>query len=325
MDRIVIKAQFESLLPTIQAAGFKDVGAGTFKNPKTGTLSVIVHSPQATANSLEAVSWNPIKNSPIDILKGLPYVEILDQEGSFRASTYTLPHRLASGYLLKHKESKAFAKQLQDDFKEIGEPSTVLKYCPNSLLHGVFFSHLGDGRIKLSRILSASVTAHDCERVALGGASHDPIVSSGTHLDLGYFEGSGSNKGSALGIGNLPYYQDAFVAKDITGLFIIDLAQIASLGLDEKSSKLLSTLAEFKIAKLLAHAWRIRSGCDLTLLETPPGLRNLSELETELKALINDCKPYFAEPTKTVITLTLKAPSSKTKADDTEGASDADD
>lgn len=323
MDRLIIKAEFESLLPTIQAAGFKDVGAGTFKNPKNGTLSVIVHSPQATANSLEAVSWNALQNWPVEALAELPYVEIVDQDGIFRASTYTLPHRLASGYLLKHKESKDFTKQLQDDFKKLGEPQTVLKYCPNSLLHGVFFSHLGDGRIKLSRILSASVTAHECERVAVGGASHDPVVSSGKQLDLNYFEGSGSNKGSALGIGNLPYYQDAFVAKEIIGTFIIDLAQIKALGLDDKPSQLLKTLAEFKVAKLLAHAWRIRSGCDLQILTPPAGLRKLDEIETKLKELIQDCQPHFAQPTKTTVKLTLKAPSGKAGED--EETTDADD
>lgn len=314
MDRIIVKAQFESLLPTIQPAGFKDIGAGTFKNPRTGGLSVVINSPQATANSLEGITWDSLSNSLVPALNGLPYVEIVDQDSNFRASTHTLPHRLASGYLLKHKDSKEFTKQLQADFKSLGEPATVFKYCPNSLLHGVFFSHLGDGRIKMARTLSASVMAHDCERVNVGGASHDPIVPSGKRLDLSFFEGkgSGANKGSALGIGNLPYYQEAFAAGQIEGIFIIDLAQIQSLGLPEKASKLLTTLAEYKVAKLLSHPWRIRSGCDLELLETSIKLREVPVLESELKTLIKDCKPFFANPSKTIVTLTLKEPKGET-------------
>jgi CRISPR-associated protein Csb1 len=317
MDRLIVKAQFESLLPTVQPAGFKDVGAGTFKNPKTGGLSVVVHSPQATANSLEAVTWDSVSNGLTSALKGLPYVEIIDHDGIYRASTHTLPHRLASGYLLKHKDSKEFSQQLQADFKSLGEAATVFKYCPNSLVHGVFFSHLGDGRVKMARALSASVTAHGCERVNVGGASHDPIVSSGTQLDLKSFEGSGSNKGSALGIGNLPYYQEAFVASLIEGIFIIDLAQIQSLGLPEKASELLKTLAEYKVAKLLLRPWRIRSGCDLELLEISVKLREVSVLEAELSTLIKACKPYFADPAKTIVSLTLKEPKG--------GSSDVDD
>jgi CRISPR-associated protein Csb1 len=308
MTRLILKAQFESLLPTIQPAGFKDVGAGTYKNPKTGGLSVVINSPQSTANSLEDVTWDSLGNALVPALEGLPYVEIVDQDGNFRASTHTLPHRLASGYFLKHKESKEFATQLQTEFKSLGEAATVFKYCPNSLLHGVFFSHLGDGRVKLSRSVSASVMAHGCERVNIGGASHDPVVSSGTQLDLTCFEGSGANKGSALGIGNLPYYQESFVAEQIEGIFIIDLAQINSFGLKEKAAQLLTTLAEYKVAKLLSRPWRIRSGCDLELLKTSVELRKVDDLESELKKLIADCKPLFADPAKTTVTLTLKAP-----------------
>lgn len=318
MERLIIKAQFDSLLPTIQPAGFKDVGAGTYRNPKNGELSVVVHSPQATANSLEAATWDSLNHQPVEALFGLPYVEIVDQDDYYRASTHTLPHRLASGYLLKHKDAKPFTEQLKADFKSLGEPATVFKYCPNSLLHGVFFSHLGDGRIKMARAISASVTAHGCERVATGGASHDPIVPSGKQLDLSTFEGS--DKGSALGIGNLPYYQEAFAPKQIEGIFIIDLAQIASLGLPDVATKLLATLAEYKVARLLNRPWRIRSGCDLDVPETNVPIRTPEKIERELKELIADCSQYFADPAKTTVKLTLKAPKSskgkKSNADD---------
>lgn len=318
MERLIIKAQFDSLLPTIQPAGFKDVGAGTYRNPKDGELSVVVHSPQATANSLEAATWDALNQQPVEALAGLPYVEIVDQEGCYRASTHTLPHRLASGYLLKHKDAKPFTEQLRADFKSLGEPATVFKYCPNSLLHGVFFSHLGDGRIKMARAISASVTAHGCERVATGGASHDPIVPSGKQLDLSTFEGS--DKGSALGIGNLPYYQEAFAPKQIEGIFIVDLAQIASLGLPEAATNLLATLAEYKVARLLYRPWRIRSGCDLDVPQTNTPIRSPKEIEPELKKLIADCSQYFANPAKTTVQLTLKEPKAskkeKSNADD---------
>lgn len=302
MDRLIVRAQFESLLPTVQPAGFKDVGPGTYRNPKTGGLSVVVHSPQATANSLESATWNALHNKPVDALEGLPYVEIVDQHEIFRASTHTLPHRLASGYLLKHKDAKAFTQQLQADFKSLGEPATVFKYCPNSLLHGVFFSHLGDGRIKMARALSASVTAHGCERVALGGASHDPIDPSGAVLDPKDLEGK---KPSALGMGNLPYYQEAFAPESIEGIFIVDLAQIDSIGLPKLPSELLKTLAEYKVARLLSRPWRIRSGCDLDIPQLNSPLRELSEIESDLQQLISDCAEHFTSPAKTVVQLTL--------------------
>lgn len=317
MDRLIVKAQFESLLPTVQPAGFKDVGAGTYRNPKNGSLSVVIHSPQASANSLEAITWNALNNAPVAALAGLPYVEIADQDGNYRASSHTLPHRLASGYLLKHKDAKDFTKQLKADFKELGEPATVFKYCPSSLLHGVFFSHLGDGRIKLSRAISASVMGHGCERVNIGGASHDPVVPSGTQLDLKYFEGS--DKGSALGIGNIPYYQEAYVPEIIEGIFIVDNALLDSYGLGPEPTQLLKTLAEYKVVRLLSRPWRIRSGCDLNMAQTDVKLRSLKELETVLGQLIKACTKagHFADSAKTTVQLTLKAPKAN-------GGSDAD-
>lgn len=304
MDRIIVKAEFESLLPTIQPAGFKDVGASTYKNPKTGGLSVIVHSPQATANSLESTAWDGLTNKLVEPLTGLPYVEIVDQSGQYRASSITLPHRLASGYLLKHKDAKDFTKQLQADFKALGQAKTIFKYCPNSLVHGVFFSHLGDGSIKIARSLSASVTAHSCKRVTLGGASHDPIDPSGDVIDS---KDLGGKKPSALGMGNLPYNQEAFAAGQIDGVFIIDVAQIQSFGLEAKPTELLIALAQYKVAKLLSRPWRIRSGCDLeTVTTTGNKLPSLSELETTLKKLISDCSDHFSDVTTVELTLKNK-------------------
>lgn len=314
-SRIIVKTQFESLQSTIQPASFKDVGPGMFKNPATGATDVVIQSPQGTANLLELTCWDAKAEKLVAELEGLPYVELFNKAtGLFAASSITLPHRLGSGYLAKHKESD-LAKPLLEALKQNPARAT-LHYCPNTLVHGAFYSHLDNG-YKLTRLLNGEIIARDCTPVALGGVAFDPIISSGDKLDMTYFD---AQKASSVGLGHLPYYKEAFVAKKIEGIFIFDRALLESYQLPEAANQLIESLALFKLYRLLSHPLRIRSGCDLVLAGDPQVSGTVPEYKqgvATLKSAIATCKAegLFADPPVTKVALTLKEPNktSKTK------------
>ncbi len=322
-SRIIVKAQFESLQSTIQPASFKDVGPGMFKNPATGATDVVIQSPQGTANLLEATCWDAKAERLVAELEELPYVEMFNKAtGLFAASSITLPHRLGSGYLAKHKESD-LAKPLLQALKQNPAKAT-LHYCPNTLVHGAFYSHLDNG-YKLTRLLNGEIIARDCTPVAFGGSAFDPVVSSGEKLDLTYFfskdgKVAGPKDGSSIGLGNIPYYKEAFVAKKIEGIFIFDRALLESYQLPEAANQLIESLALFKLYRLLSQPLRIRAGCDLKIAGDPEVSGPVPECEqvaATIKSAIATCKAagLFANPPVTRVALTLKEPNktSKTK------------
>jgi CRISPR-associated protein Csb1 len=307
-SRIIVKTQFESLQSTIQPASFKDVGPGIFKNPATRATDVVIQSPQGTANLLELTCWDAKQQQLLSELEGLPYVELFNKAtGVFAASSITLPHRLGSGYLAKHKESD-LAKPLLAALNQNPARAT-LHYCPNTLVHGAFYSHLDNG-YKLTRLLNGEIIARDCTPVALGGVAFDPIVSSGEKLDMTYFD---AQKGSSVGLGHLPYYKEAFVAKKIEGIFIFDRALLESYQLSTAANQLIESLALFKLYRLLSHPLRIRAGCDLMLAGDPEVSGTVPEYEQVLATLqwaISTCNAegLFANPPVTRVSLTLKEP-----------------
>lgn len=307
-SRIIVKTQFESLQSTVQPASFKDVGPGVFKNPMTGATDVVIQSPQGTANLLELTCWDAKTQNLVPELEGLPYVELINKDSNlFAASSITLPHRLGSGYLAKHKESD-FKQPLLEALKQDPARAT-LKYCPNTLIHGAFYSHLDNG-YKLARLLNGEIIARDCTPVALGGVAFDPIISSGDKLDMSYFD---AQKASSVGLGHLPYYKEAFVAKSIEGVFILDRALMESYQLPEVANQLLESLALFKLYRLLSKPLRIRAGCDLLLAGDPDTSSEVPEYEevvANLKGSIKACTEagLFADPAVTRVAVTLKEP-----------------
>jgi len=297
-----------------QPTGFPDLGAATYRLPD-GTDMLLVESAQSMANRLEAVCWDKAAEHLVEPLRGLPYgkAHLVNEQGEEFGFTTTLheAHRLNSPYFMQAvkgdlrdrireesglKERKRQRRQADEDQETTDAPvlqfdqarlaRTMLKYDPNSLLHGVFLEKL-DGRARLQRTLTGFIEARDVQPATSGGVKNDRINPSGD---------------TRSGYGNVPFARTEYVASQITAYFNLDLAQLRAYRLPEPGVDLLITLALWKIRAFLEEGLRLRSGCDLECLEvrvTRPGRAELPQraaLEEALPKLIQACEPYFANP-----------------------------
>jgi CRISPR-associated protein Csb1 len=272
-----------------QPTGFPDLGAAVFD----GGTRLLVESAQSMANRLEAVCWDFVKQDLIPPLQGLSYVRV-EQDGKYQTSTIVESHRLNSPYILESKD-KSFFNTLKDETASLAvgpvkrpELAAILfRYDANSLLHGLFLakSDLAGGRLRVERALSAFIEAEDVQVAASGGVKLDQVDPQGSTKE---------------GFGNVPFQRDEYTANRITAYFNIDLHQLRGYGLPEPATRLLAALALFKIRALLDGNLRLRTACDLGVIELraaqPEGyeLASRSELESALPGLISECKSLFA-------------------------------
>jgi len=205
-------------------------------------------------------------------------------------TTLTEGHRLASDYFVGSKvrkgeelfrevlqremrvrklagkeqpDKKASAKR-KSDKKEASEKyfyypdgwgaiySTIFKYDPNSLVHGILFAK---EQIKIARFLTAHHEAEKVTQVSTTGVKFDKL-------------------------GKTVSGQPIFAVTQQTALatkatFILDLALLRSYGqgaegLTAAQKRLVLELALWKIQRLVARPFRFRSGCYLEL--APEGL-----------------------------------------------------
>jgi len=246
----------------------------------------IVDSAASMANHLETVCLASKHSLDlVDELEGLPYVEcrVLDSQsnvseggqelGQLVVTTLSEGHRLASTYFLDGKKREKDGKLAKITFKEVlreefgirdlnkkSHPlpdewwrvfSTIFKYDPNSLIHGVLFPAMG---IKLPRVLTAHLEAFDAARVRSSGVKFDKLgkTSSGQPI----------------------FSVDEETAREIVATFVIDLALLRSFGrqgkdcgLNNSQKEFLLALALWKVGHLLKSPFRYRSNCDLELDE----------------------------------------------------------
>lgn len=299
---------------SFQPTGFPDIGVSRFVVPGSSQENLLVESPQSIANRLEATVWNSAKQDLRASFIGLPYVRLVNKAtGEYIASSLTLPHRLASAYISKSKDP--FSKQLLDDLNSMGTAAATFKYCPNSLLHGCFYSHVDEGKHKALRLMGGRIDAFNIVPVITGGAVKDPISASGKDFDLSAIIDSkvegGDDRASKSGAGNIIHYAEEFVAERIEAKFFIDDELIAALPLEECAKSLLRSLACWKIYTFLQSDLRLRSNCILDVTGEPEVIGTippLDELEQKIPVLINQCtaKKLFADPAVTEIALDLK-------------------
>ena len=238
------------------------------------------------ANRLEAVCWDEVEDDWVAPLKGLPLIKVVDADNEPLTNSVLEAHRLNSPYILEGKDQTVFdiLKERLADMEEgrvnFGELARVLlEFDTNALLHGVFLPKktLVGGRLRLSRALSAFIEATDAKPVTSGGVKNDSVNPSGD---------------TSKGFGNVPFARDEWTSKKIAAYFNLDLRQIRSFGLGEEVEKLLIALALFKIQKFLDEGLRLRTACDLDLVEhrvTRPeafALPSLDALCDELPQLI---------------------------------------
>lgn len=286
-----------------QPTRFPDLGPAQFRRPfrENGVLkwkdALLVESAQSMANRLEGVGWDLGSEKPVDALLGLPYVRVVaaGENGRYLTSSRTEAHRLASAWVKQATHNGApFDKEIQSRLNLQAdtplEPRLIAKQIfeldPLCLLHGVFFADkVWPGQPKIARAVSSFVEAVDVSRAVSGGVKRDAV-----RHELGEAEGS-----TDVGYGSIPYHRMEYTADRITAYFVIDLAQIASYGLDELATRLLSVIARWEIRSLLDAGLRLRTACDLVPIDDEirdragDALEPAEVLDAEVRRLVGEC------------------------------------
>lgn len=294
--RLLLEAELRPIQGTrFQPTGFPDLGAATYDGPD-GTPMLLVESAQSMANRLETVCWDRAADDWVEPLQGLPFVRVLDKEGEPLTNSVLEAHRVNSEYIARSDDFAEAIEELGYQKGERFDPNAqlapwLLKYDPNSLLHGVFLEEVA-GVIRLPRVVSGFIEAQDVSVAPSGGVKKglDPSMKGGE--------------------GNVPYARDEYVASNIVAYFNLDLAQVRAFGLGDAVERLLVGLALYKIRRFLATGLRLRTACDLELVELevtrPDGFEvpELDELETALPEAIAAVaeEDRFSDPAVTEVT-----------------------
>lgn len=316
MEADLVPMQGERFQPT----GFADLGAAVYTLPN-GKRMLLVESAQSMANRLEQTITTP-DGEVISELNGLSYVTAsLNGESvtdGLSVSTLTEPHRLASPFIIsdsdfrkKFCQEAAYASKSRLDWKKIY--AVLFKYDVNSLLHGVFLSTVGDGRIRSPRLISAFIEAENVREAVSGGVKNTFDVKGElrhTNCDKDVY-------------GNVPYPRTEYTAERITAYFNLDMGGIRSTGLPTEAQELLACLALYKVRRLLNGNLRLRTACDLRLkgdirLSGLDSLPSEAELLACVQQAITGCKSLFAEPPVTRLTESVVLKNKK----DSDAASD---
>lgn len=298
--RLLVTASLEPVLGTrFQPTGFPDLGAAKYSTAD-GKDMLLVESAQSMANRLETVCWDPVANTWVAPLAGLPFVAVTDKSGAPITNSLMEAHRLNSPYILEGADKTFFTalrKELGADEEgrvDLQKLATVLlKYDINSLLHGVFIAkkEISGGRMRLPRALTAFVEASEVKVAASGGVKNDAVNPAGE---------------AKKGFGNVPFHRDEFTG-NITAFFNLDLSQIRGYGLGEPVEDLLVAVALYKIRALLDAPFRPRTACDLDAanitVKRPDAytLPALDEIAAALPGLIKAASDRFASPAITSV------------------------
>lgn len=270
-----------------QPTGFPGLGAATFQT--SGGLNLLVESAQSMANRLEAVTWDEVTQRPIETLNGISYIEV-QREGRFLTSSIIESHRINSPYILEGQD-QTFMEALKTDLamelgyqKRVALCKALFKYDLNSLLHGVFLAkkELAGGSLRVARALSAFIEASGVRVATSGGVKNDHVNPSGD---------------AKKGFGNVPFARDEYTADVITLFVNIDIAQLRGYGLNKDQTSLLLTLALYKLRLFLDGTMRLRTACELELVDevvkafrpSEFTLPDCATLESEMGELINKC------------------------------------
>jgi CRISPR-associated protein Csb1 len=316
-NRLLLQADLQPLQGSrFQPTGFPDLGAATYNLPGEKQKMLLLESAQSVANRMENMIWDEANQTIIPPLKGISYVTV-KQDRAFVTNSLLEAHRLNSPYIVgASKKLNEFGEQVKQELNvESGKPfdlhgfATVLaKYDINSLLHGIFLEKMS-GVSRIARSLSGFIEAKNIEVVRMGGVKNDRVDATGKGDDKG---------GAKEGFGNVPYYREEYAAETITAYFSLDLAQIRSYRLGGAVEDLLIAIALYKIQAFLDRGLRLRTACDLELVEAlvvkkPSGykLPTLAELEKGMPGLVKAAADAFAEPVVTV--LEYKAEAAKKK------------
>jgi len=280
-----------------QPTGFPDLGAAEFDSAD-GSKSLLVESAQSMANRLEATTWDEARSDQAEDLAVLPYVRIVDPAGDFLSSSRLEAHRLASAYVMKGTVGEALGEDWMKDRLglEAGKPldyRAVARACfaldPVSLVHGVFFARgKWPWQPRIARAVTSFVEAYRAVPAISGGVKRDMVINEAK-------EGA-----TTEGYGMVPYHRVEYTAGAITAYFVIDHAQFRSYGLPEPATALLDALAEFEIGSLLDGGLRLRTACDLHVVEVRGTQPDAHDAAVRIAKLAAECSDLLGPVTEVV-------------------------
>jgi CRISPR-associated protein Csb1 len=260
---------------------------------------------------LESACWDEEQLDLVSPLKGLPYVRVVDVGGHFLTASLLEAHRLNSAYIANSDLQPSLVAEIghSPQAARAALVRALLKYDPNSLLHGIFFPKLATaGSPRLERAVSGFIEGANVSRVQTGGVKNDGVRAS---------KSEDEGRTADEGFGNIPFHRTDFVAETLTAYFNIDLDQIRGYRLGDDVNQLLFALAVFKVRKFLESGLRLRTFCDLEAVGEPVlrggTLPSLAEAEAALPGLIKEVAStgVFANPPVTVATFSHEKPAKK--------------
>ncbi|GAA0926016.1 type I-G CRISPR-associated RAMP protein Csb1/Cas7g [Nonomuraea longicatena] len=274
---------------TFQPTSFPDVGAAKFSRAGSGD-SLLVESVQSMANRLEATAWDRAERRPAALVAALPYVRVCrrDDPDGYLTSSREEAHRLASAFVRDStldgrpmldviRDRLGLVKDTPLDYPRMAR--AVWELDPFCLLHGVFFSHKSWlGQPRFTRAVSSVIEAYDVREVFSGGRKAD-------HVRHQLVAGE---SGTSEGYGSIPFHRVEWTASEIKAMFVVDVDLLRSYGLGADVTELLTLLALWEIRTLLARGLRLRTACDLEVVEQPKDLPDVVALESRIAALVGD-------------------------------------
>jgi CRISPR-associated protein Csb1 len=297
-QRTVVEVDLAPIAGTrFQPTGFPDLGAAEFDSAD-GSKALLVESAQSMANRLEATTWDEASADQAEELAALPYLRILDSDGKFLSSSRLEAHRLASAYVMLGKiDGTEGEKWMEQKLGLVaGRPldhRAVARACfaldPVSLVHGVFFARKNwPWQPKIARAVTSFVEAYQAVPAVSGGVKRDVVVN------------VAPERATTEGYGMVPYHRVEYTAGRITAYFTIDHAQFRSYGLAEPATALLEALADFEIGKLLDGGLRLRTACDLRVLDIRGTRPDSQEAGTRVAKLAAECTSELGSMTEVV-------------------------
>jgi CRISPR-associated protein Csb1 len=284
-----------------QPTGFPDLGAAEFDSAD-GSKALLVESAQSMANRLEATTWDDATNDQPKELAALPYVRIVTSGDDFLSSSRLEAHRLASAYVMEatvdgRKGTEWLAAELglakgrPLDYRAVAR--ACFKLDPVSLVHGVFFARKEwPWQPKIARAVTGFIEADMVRPAISGGVKRDLIFNEAeVNTETG-------KRVTSEGRGTVPYHRVEYTAEKITAYFTVDHAQFRSYGLSEPATALLEALAEFEIGTLLDGGLRLRTACDLRVLDMRGQRPDAQEAAAQVAKFAADCSDELGPVTK---------------------------
>ena len=270
--RLILKARLAPVMGSaFQPTGFPDLGPATFERPLSDHRlqnALLVESVQSLANHFESMAWDSAEDRPVATVARLPYAEVRTKEGRFRTSSRLEPHRLAGAYIKNAKMDGHTGGEWMIGRLGVqkGEPldwraiyGSIFQLDPLCLIHGVFFSDpqwrdYGNPRVR--RALTAVIEAHDARPVVSGGVKRDDVNPT-----------AGEGRDASGGYGFVPFGRTEYTAAEVELDIALDLEQIRGYGLGDAETQLLTAVALWEVRSLLDRPLRLRTACDLEVVE----------------------------------------------------------